>query len=357
MTKKIVITLSSLLLGFGLHADPNKTATMSKTSVREYIKQWSPTAVENMSKYRIPASIILAQGILESGYGNSRMARVANNHFGIKCLGWKGEGYYQQSSTKSCYRKYRDSDECFRDHARIISSKGRYSFLFNLDITDYKSWARGLKNAGYATHSSYDRLLIKTIENYRLFEIDRLYLKQSKPTKSTTPRVTEPEPLDLALAESPMESFERISKDIFIQVDSIGGLIDETVQEVVAIPEDDYTVREVYLVPEAVKLKYIVSVANDSYESISEQYDLLVDDLLKFNDLDDCIELLPGTPVYLEEKSKQGVHDVYTLRPGQTLWDVAQINGVRLRSLEHMNHLRSGDTPLSGSVIILRTKH
>jgi LysM repeat protein len=139
-----------------------------------YIDEFKGVAVEEMNANGIPASITLAQGILESGSGNSDLAKYANNHFGIKCtLDWKGKNYFRDDDQKNdCFRVYKDARESFRDHSEFLKRK-RYSFLFQLDKNDYKSWAQGLKTAGYATNPKYPDLLINTIEKYQLYQYDQ----------------------------------------------------------------------------------------------------------------------------------------------------------------------------------------
>ncbi len=139
-----------------------------------YIDEFKGVAVEEMNANGIPASITLAQGILESGSGNSDLAKYANNHFGIKCTSdWKGKNYFRDDDQKNdCFRVYKDARESFRDHSEFLKRK-RYSFLFQLDKNDYKSWAQGLKTAGYATNPKYPDLLINTIEKYQLYQYDQ----------------------------------------------------------------------------------------------------------------------------------------------------------------------------------------
>ncbi len=350
--KALKLTIASLVLATGTFAaGPKETATV-KTTVNDYIKKWSSVAKSNMTKYRIPASITLAQGILESGYGNSRMAKMANNHFGIKCLGWKGEGYYQQSSQKSCYRKYRDSEECFQDHARIISSKDRYSFLFNLDITDYRAWAKGLKKAGYATDGEYDQLLIKTIEEYKLYAIDLQIAKPGKKRIKTPPRPVQPVEMELPKKESAIEMIDRITKDIIIQVDDQGELLEEA--QLIVMPEpDDYEVHEVE-VELTVATKHVKAVSGDTYSSIALSNGLKLQDVLRFNDLEKELPLLDGDVVYLNEKQREASSEMYTLRPTQSLWDVAQKYGIKLHSLERMNGFKHNEPVASGTVLRLR---
>jgi len=144
-----------------------------KATAEAYIAQWKDAAVHQMKKYGIPASITLAQGMLESANGNSELAREANNHFGIKCTGdWKGATYYHKAERgQECFRKYKSADESFADHTQFLKNK-RYASLFRLKSTDYKGWARGLKEAGYATNPQYPQLLINLIEKYHLDDYD-----------------------------------------------------------------------------------------------------------------------------------------------------------------------------------------
>jgi len=145
----------------------------SQLSTNQYIDRYRDIALFNQQEYGIPASITLAQGIHESASGTSKMARKANNHFGIKCIGWSGSSYYTGSGKRrgGCYRAYDIAEDSFCDHARILKSQSRYAFLFKLDITDYKAWAKGLKKAGYAGDPKYPAKLIKVIEDYNLNQI------------------------------------------------------------------------------------------------------------------------------------------------------------------------------------------
>ena len=139
-----------------------------------YIETFKTVAIEEMNKYGIPASITLAQGIIESGSGNSSLAKYANNHFGIKCTSdWKGKGYYKEDDkADDCFRVYKDAHESYKDHSEFLKRK-RYSFLFELDKNDYKNWALGLKQAGYATNPKYPDLLISVIDRYQLYQYDQ----------------------------------------------------------------------------------------------------------------------------------------------------------------------------------------
>ncbi len=165
----------------------------------QYVRKYAPLAVLEMHKYKIPASITLAQGILESGNGRSQLASKSNNHFGIKChTGWKGERVYHDDDAKGeCFRKYKYVRTSYKDHSNFLSTRRRYAGLFKLRKTDYKGWAKGLKKAGYATDKKYPKKLIKIIEDYKLYEFDKFTKKDLKRGKRDTkkkPKIPVDEP-------------------------------------------------------------------------------------------------------------------------------------------------------------------
>ena len=161
--------------------------TLNKYSL-QYIKKYAPIAVSEMHKYKVPASITLAQGILESGNGRSQLASKSNNHFGIKChTGWKGAKVYHDDDEKGeCFRKYKYVESSYEDHSQFLSGRRRYASLFALRKTDYKGWSKGLKKAGYATDKNYPKKLIKIIETYELYEFDKIREKDLKRVKKET---------------------------------------------------------------------------------------------------------------------------------------------------------------------------
>lgn len=146
----------------------------------EYIMHFAEVAIQEMYKYKIPASIKLAQGLLETSGGQSELVKNANNHFGVKCkTTWKGKGYlYNDDQYMECFRKYSSPEQSYRDHSIFLSTRKNYSFLFTFLITDYKSWAYGLKKAGYATNNNYAKILIDKIETYKLYQFDQIKLEK-----------------------------------------------------------------------------------------------------------------------------------------------------------------------------------
>ena len=167
----------------------NKTISVNRQKTKskelradDYIKKFSSTAQEEMKKFKIPASITLAQGMLESGLGYGTLARKGNNHFGIKChKGWNGRKIYHDDDKKGeCFRVYKNAKKSYRDHSIFLTQRGRYSFLFEYKTTNYKAWAKGLKKAGYATDPNYSKKLIDLIERYKLFRFDRKRFSKNK---------------------------------------------------------------------------------------------------------------------------------------------------------------------------------
>tara|TARA_B100000768_G_C11272059_1_gene373883 strand:- start:667 stop:1500 length:834 start_codon:yes stop_codon:yes gene_type:complete len=163
----------------------------------QYIRKYAPLAVLEMHKYDIPASITLAQGILESGNGRSQLASKSNNHFGIKChVGWKGQKVYHDDDEKGeCFRKYKFVETSYKDHSEFLSGRRRYANLFKLRKSDYKGWAKGLKKAGYATDKKYPKKIIKIIETYRLYEFDKFTKKDLKRGKREKPKKSNTKPI------------------------------------------------------------------------------------------------------------------------------------------------------------------
>jgi len=163
-------------------ASPKKSVPINSTEA--YIQAFSETAIHNMRKYNIPASITLAQGILESGAGRGRLAVEANNHFGIKCHGWEGDKiYHDDDASQECFRKYNKALSSFEDHSKFLTGRTRYAGLFKLKPDDYKGWAKGLRQAGYATDRRYPEKLIGLIERYQLYQYDEIVLGKNSRQK------------------------------------------------------------------------------------------------------------------------------------------------------------------------------
>ena len=299
----------------------------SRMTRQEYIDKYKETAMEAMRTHGIPASITLAQGCPESGDGNSDLAVKANNHFGIKCHNdWKGQTYYKKDDDpgKSCFRKYRNASESFKDHSDFLRYRDRYAFLFDLEITDYKGWCYGLKKAGYATDPQYAERLIKIIEDYRLYRFDReMYTKAGKNSNLLPPS---PNELMKVMELNPARNslLYKYSRNRTIYVRN-------------GVP-------------------YILAGSMDTYESIAEEYNLFTKELLRYNDLRKPKELVPGTVVYLQKKKARAQRhmEIHIAVEGDTYYDVAQRYGVRMKRLFKYNGYKEGDILHVGDEIFLR---
>lgn len=311
----IILLLLAALPGYG------------QQTREEYIEKYKDAAIHAMKTHGIPASITLAQGCLESADGNSDLAVRANNHFGIKCHNdWKGPTYYKKGDDigKSCYRKYRNASESFKDHSDFLRYGQRYAFLFDLEITDYKGWSHGLKKAGYATDPKYAQKLIKIIEDYQLYRFDReMYAKAEKKPDLLPPS---PSQLQQVMELNPAKNslLYKYSRNRIIYVRN-------------GVP-------------------FILTSDLDTYESIAEEYNLFTGELLRFNDLKKSRDLAPGTVVYLQrKKGKARKHlEIHIAVEGDTYYDISQKYGVRMKKLFKYNDYRNGDILHVGDEVFLR---
>lgn len=296
--KSCIITFFCTLLNYTCaHAQVNSQYT-------EYIQKYHMLAIDQMNRHHIPASITLAQGLLESAAGRSTLATQAHNHFGIKVgTGWNGPYIVRDDDAKGeHFRKYKTDAESYEDHSLFLK-KPRYESLFNLDIRDYRGWAKGLKACGYATNPAYAESLIRIIENYKLYQYDNF--KGSKGTGSITTEA------DIFFASHPVR--------------------------------------------ECNKNYYIVLQPGDRLETIAEMVGVRKSKLLSYNDLPKKYIPEPGSIIYLEKKrskaDKSFKHRPHILQNGQSLYDVAQMYGVKLKSIYKMNHFSEDYMPRVGDPI------
>lgn len=303
----IWMTVGILLLSFGQNQTP-----------QEYIEKWKEVAIEKMKIHKIPASITLAQGILESGSGNSKLARLANNHFGIKChSSWTGETFYQDDDEKDeCFRKYKSASESYEDHAYFLK-KSRYQPLFLLDITDYSGWAHGLKKAGYATNPKYPKLLISIIERYNLSELDSENFISNEPLVSTKKKDKKP------LSEN---------------------------QETITLQFQHSVSKTANLVP------FIIIKKNDSYEKLEKEFAIRKWQIIKYNDLKKNHKLTEGERIFLKPKRCKSKEEFHIVKAGETMRDISQLYGVKLKRIYKRNGLDEGVVPKQGQRIFLRSK-
>jgi len=299
-----------------------------KLTRAEYIEFYAPFAVKEMLLSGVPASITLAQGILESGDGNSTLALKANNHFGIKCHGlWQGEKYYMDDDAENeCFRVYETVFDSYRDHSEFLSGRGRYSELFKLKRTDYKGWANGLKKAGYATNPRYPALLIRIIEENKLDRYDRM----KKPPKGK---------LELPKEKKPEKDRTKGRRQHA-----------ENPQEAVVSTYQ----RQMYLRND---VRYIRVEDGDTYAKLERLTQVRMWQILKYNDRSTGSPLVPGEIIYLQPKrGRNAAAGYHFVSEGESLRWISQEYGVKLKKLYKYNQLVSGEEPTAGEKIWLRKR-
>ena len=281
-----------------------------RTSRAEYIAKFKDDAIREMHQSGVPASITLAQGILESGDGNSPLAMYANNHFGIKChSGWTGESMHIDDDEKNeCFRKYESAYESFRDHSEFLVTRSRYDFLFDLKITDYKAWAKGLKKAGYATNPKYANLLIMLIEQNDLNQYDNFgKVPPRKPSKQKTSKI---------LASSKQERIVKLHNNV----------------------------------------RYIIVKQGDSFYRIAHDFDLDLRELYRYNDLNQGDVLKTGEVIYIKPKRNKAAEEYHVVKKGDTMRGISQAYGIKLKQLYKKNLMILGTQPKIGDKLNLKKK-
>ncbi len=338
--RKIAIFI--FIITLYLLAGPAGAEKSVKSPQHEYISRFSGIAVSEMYRSGVPASITLAQGLLESGYGKSELAVRSNNHFGIKCHNsWTGAKVYHDDDAKGeCFRKYDDPEDSYRDHSDFLRYRDRYKFLFDYKVTDYKAWAYGLKKAGYATDPSYPEKLIRLIEEYELHVYDagkKEVKKEEKPEKTEKPKAhKKKKPEVLPPSPSQVEQAKPLTPK---QKEEFSFVLSRQMYSLNGVP-------------------FVYSVEGETYESIAASHHLFLRELLKFNDLEVASELKPGTVVYLQRKKSQAASgvDKHVVNEGETLKELSQRYAVRLSRLYKINGLEEGYVPSEGDIIRLRKK-
>ncbi|GHS97919.1 N-acetylmuramoyl-L-alanine amidase [Bacteroidia bacterium] len=274
------------------------TAQRRNQNYLDYIDNYKELSIKHMAKYKIPASITLSQGILESGAGKSKFVRDTHNHFGIKCHSdWKGDRVYRaDDGPNDCFRSYKKAEESFEDHSQFLQ-RNRYASLFELDIKDYVAWAKGLQKCGYATDKAYANKLIKLIEDYELYRFDAK--GKSKDTHFVT------------LKRTPYTDH---------------GLI------------------------------YVLGVDNDSYERIANDMGFNVKDLIKYNEVPEDFPVYKGNIIYLEKKNKKAEkpYTEHVVEVGESMHSISQTYGMQVKNLYKLNKKDFDYVPEEGDVLRLR---
>lgn len=310
----VALLLTFTIQSFGL-AKEQSTPRITRA---QYIAKWKAEAILQMHEHNIPASITLAQAILESGDGNSELARKGNNHFGIKCHDWTGKKVYHDDDKKQeCFRKYDSAHGSFEDHS-VFLKRSRYAFLFDYKITDYKSWAKGLKKAGYATNPKYPALLIRIIEENNLAQYDRM-----SPGKTAGRKKSKS-------ANKPTSN----SKSGEIEITINSG-------------------QKVYLSDN--NIQYIITGSDTNVEKLANQLDLGPWQLTKYNDLKKRELIKEGSRIYIQPKrSKSKSYSTHVVATGETLRIISQLYGVKISKLVKYSGFESNYKVKPGDVVKLK---
>ena len=301
MKKLLLVLLLTLVIGY--------QASAQSRLYQQYIERYRDIAIEQMLKWKVPASITLAQGLLESAAGQSSLATNGNNHFGIKCHGWTGRTIYRDDDRRNeCFRAYGSAYESFEDHSRFLATGQRYKGLFSLKTTDYKGWARGLKAAGYATNPRYAQSLIDIIENYNLSQYDRAK-----------------------------------SYDSFI----VGHARDTS--------SPSHPLHPIYIFN---KNYYLYARQGDTFSSLADEIGISRRRLARYNERDKHDRLEPGEIIWLKKKQKKAPKEYkkvpHVVQAGESMYSIAQKYGIRLESLYKLNHLSPEYNIQVGDLLKLR---
>jgi len=296
-----------------------------KISRSEYIAMYKDDAIRDMKKMGVPASITMAQALLESSDGNSNLARQANNHFGIKCSDWKGPGFIQDDDTKDeCFRKYQSVLESYDDHSNFLRTRPRYAFLFDLDIKDYKGWAKGLKKAGYATEPTYAEKLIKIIEDNQLYLLDN---DTGGPAYASTDVVP-------VIEENKTHEINRISVP---SVEAVNAFESRRVKQNNGVD-------------------YIVVRNGDTFHSLAIEFELGHWQLPKYNDMSSRDALIAGQIIYLKPKKTTGEKSIITAKAGDTVHSISQAMGVKVKYICKYNDLDAEQALKPGQKVYLKKR-
>jgi LysM repeat protein len=273
----------------------------------EYIANYKDDAIKEMYLHKVPACITLAQGMLESGNGNSALCRNANNHFGIKChKEWGGETYIMDDdSANECFRKYDNVLDSYSDHSMFLFSRSRYAALFELNINDYKGWCYGLKAAGYATDPRYPERLIQLIEKYNLQDLNKI-------------------------EDTPKQNFPAHDK-----------------------LKEEMVIREVYRFNH---IRFVIAKENDSFYKIAHDFNIELAEILAYNDLSKTDKLMYGQKIYIQKKRRKALEPYHVVQKNETLKSISQLHGIRLSMLCKKNKLKPEDKLKIGDVLFLRQK-
>jgi len=321
-TPKVLFFILVFLIGKTSFAQDNPV-------ILEYINAYKEIAISEMQRTGVPAAIKLAQGIHETDAGSSVLVKKSNNHFGIKCKSdWEGKTVkHTDDAPNECFRKYNSSFESYKDHSDFLKNSSRYASLFNLDPTDYEAWAWGLRKAGYATNTRYPQIIIKLINEYHLQDYTMIALGKMNPDDAILAKVksgTKKEPVALPAVYNEEKT-----------------------------NEPEYSSAGEFKINET---RVVFVKKGTSFLSIADKYNLPLARIFEFNDMKEQEFTDKDQLIYIMRKRKTGNNEQHIVKQGESLFDVAQNQAIRLESLLEYNYLKPGMQPAVGSVLYLRAK-
>ncbi len=330
------------ILFFAIFFSANNFSAQAKTeaTAEEYIQQFKGIAVSEMKKFGIPASIKLAQGLLESGIGTSKLAVYGNNHFGIKChTVWTGPSMkHTDDAVDECFRVYSDPKESYKDHSQFLLTRSRYSSLFKLKSNDYEGWAKGLKAAGYATNPRYANMLIDVIERHQLYVYD-MDLSEAEMEKYRN-----------KLVGQEKEALIALQNQIVKIESSQASVLLSRANQAPATPNHTGVVFYNN------KVKVVRLQKNETLKDISKKFNISLNKLKDFNDLKNQQDLTEGQLVYLSTKKKRAKQKTHLVLSYETVWSISQMYGMQMGKILERNYLKKGEEPETGTTLYLKRK-
>jgi Mannosyl-glycoprotein endo-beta-N-acetylglucosaminidase/LysM domain len=319
--------------------------------IKNYISKYKDLAIKEMKRTGVPASITLAQGIEESGAGTSELVLASNNHFGIKCKSnWKGESVkHDDDFPQECFRKYPSSEDSYKDHSDFLKANQRYASLFTLDPEDYEGWAIGLKKAGYATEQKYAEALIRLINDYHLQDYTLIALGKKPDNSESAEKVPEDSHTDaksvvLQSKVAPATSSPKVTKKEEKEIENNQA---DKMNRNPLYPDGEFKINETRVV-------YVRK--GTSFFAIANQYHIDLYKLFDYNEIPQAEETNEDQLVYLQRKHKTGNNKFHKILPGETLHDIAQLEGIRIECLMELNQLKKDMQPAIGEQLSLHSK-
>lgn len=356
MKVKFNILVCFLLSCISVWAQPTEKGT-------KYLNAYKEIAIKEMIRTGVPASITIAQGMLESKYGESDLSSQSNNHFGIKCKNeWTGAKVYHDDDTKGeCFRVYNSAEESYRDHSDFLKNRPYYTSLFQLDPLDYEGWARGLKKCGYATETDYPLMLIKIINDYNLNQLSLLAMQRKNQTNVTEEVVVNAQK-DTVIKTEAVSAPTAISNTVLPVENEVDTAEENAVKREAAAasmnkiqlaekkksdyPDSVFTINHT---------KVVYATSGTSLLALANKYNISFDRLLDFNEMDETDILNDNNLIFLEKKMKKGASDYHIVQENESLHDICQKEGVRMESVLEYNNLNKKSQPKAGQKLLLRT--